>query len=365
MRLAHFIFLFVAGILVLPQPTFAQQPTAGVTPDSFLYSLDVALDKINLLLTFDNKAKAQRGLLIARERLMEVREMTLENKLDAAQRAENEHRNFIASVESAVRNIERTNSTEEIEDEIEIERELEEYEKEFETVRNELKVKVEIKGEITSQQRELVDSILNSMRNKTGEVKIEIENKKGETKIKIKQLTGKSEEEIEEEIKTIEESKNVTSIRMEKALDKIEDASEEMAELKEKLSSVNATEVNITAINALLAQAESHLSKAQSAFNETKYGEAFGQAVSAERLVENAERMFERQAEIGEEREIEVEIEKGVAEVEVEIAGMKMKYRLNMSDKSEIVADIARRTGLKTPEIERKMKIEIEEEEKE
>ena len=75
--------LFVAMLLVLSLPlALAEEETedAGVTPDSPLYGLDRAMDRIALALTFNKAAKAEKGLNIAQERLMEAKEMADESK---------------------------------------------------------------------------------------------------------------------------------------------------------------------------------------------------------------------------------------------------------------------------------------------
>jgi hypothetical protein len=206
------VSLFIITVFLISQTVFAYPITgnaiktekerigAGITPDSRLYFFDVALDNINLLLTFDQTEKARKGLGIARERLMEVREMVNADKLSAARIAQQEHANALSVVQSSVKGIERANSTQEIEEEIEIEKELEEHKSEIETIKGELKVKIEVRGEITPDQQALIDSILMSLEGKAGEVEIEIENEKGKTKIKMEQDAGKSSEEIEEEI---------------------------------------------------------------------------------------------------------------------------------------------------------------------
>lgn len=283
---------------------------AGTTPDSFLYGLDVAIDQIRYLLTFDNKAKAMFGLEIARERLLEVREMILENKTDAAQRAQNEHGKSLERVKNSIAVLARSNSTQQIAEEIEIEKELEEHESEVKAVNEELKVKIKVKGEITPEQQSLIDSVLSLMENKTGEVKIKIENKKGETKIKIKIETGKSDEEIEDEIKELEEEIGLSDIKREKAEEQIEDALEELNETKARLLEVNATAANLTAVNELISLAEEKLAQSQSALNETKSGEAFGQSTAAEQLAKNANKILENIMEkVGEDDDEEEEPE--------------------------------------------------------
>jgi len=339
---------------------------AGTTPDSPFYFIDTALDQIRYLLTFDNTAKAKVGLEIARERLLEVREMVIENKANAAQKSQNEHVKTLEKVKSSITALSRDNSTQELKETIVIEKELEEHEEEVETVSNELKIKIEVKGVITAEQQALIDSVLNLMQNKTGEVKIKIENKKGETKIKIKAETGKSEIEIENEVEELEERAGLTDIKQNKAEEQIEDALEELAEVKAKLLEVNVTEVNITAVNELIFQGEQKLAQAQDAFNETKFGEAFGQANAAEQLAKNAEKILERlleREEEEEEKEIEVEVEGSIAKIKVEIGDLKLKYRLNTTNKEEIVTDIASKTGLSTDEINAIIEFEVEEEE--
>lgn len=374
--------VFMASLLLLiSQTVFAypitgnavktEQATigAGVTPDSFLYFLDKALDNINLAFTFDQTEKAKKGLNIARERLMEVREMVNENKLGAAQAAQREHAKALAKVQNSIAGIAGVNATQELQAEVEIEKELEEHEEEVETVTNELKVKIEVKGGITPEQQALVDSVLSLMQNKTGEVKIRIENKKGETKIKIKAETGKSEVEIEEETEALEEETGLLDLKREKAEEQIEGALEELAEVKAKLLEVNITELNITSVTELITQSEQKITEAQEAFNETKFGEAFGLANAAEQLAENAEEILEKalereeeeKEEKEEEREIEVEIEEGVAKVKIKVSGNKLKYSIPYTTEAELLNDIAARTGLSLEEVKALAKIEVEE----
>lgn len=65
--------IFVISILLMltTTPVLAQEDTtegnAGVTPDSIWWGIDVALDKIALALTFDNEARAEKGLKIAED----------------------------------------------------------------------------------------------------------------------------------------------------------------------------------------------------------------------------------------------------------------------------------------------------------
>ena len=365
------LFAIFTTLLLLPI-VIAQQPTEdpGVTPDSFLWGLDKALDNLNLLLTFDKGEKAKKGIEIARERLLEVKTMVEENKLEAAEKAKEEHGKTLVKVKEKVKEIEKDNPTDEIKKIIEIEKELEEHEDDVEEVNTELKVKIKVKGAITEEQKTLINSILDSLKGQTGEVEIEIKNKKDKIKIKIKQETGKSEKEIDEDIEDIEEEKGLAELKREKAIEEIEDAKEELKELEEELAE-HKSEGHVadeTPITTLIDNAKIKLSKAEDAFSKNDFGEAFGQANAAQQLIENAEKIldkivekFEEEEELEEEREIEVEIEKGKAKVKIEIDDEKLKFTLETTDKNTILQEIAARTGLSVDEVTKLAEFEEEE----
>ncbi len=362
-------FLIIV-LLVLPFVN-AQAEDPGVTPDNFLWGLDKALDNIALLLTFDKGEKARKGLEIARERLLEVRAMIEENKLEAAEKAKNEHGKTLVKVKDNVKGIEKAKALEEIENIIEIEKELVEHDENVEKTFEELKIKIEVKGQITQQQRDLINSILEGLKGQTGEVEIEIENKKDKTKIKIKQETGKSDEEIEDEIEGIEKKQGLLEKRKERADEQIKDSKEDLNDLGEELQEhkLEGHVEDDTAITKLMGEARAKLTKAEEAFNNNDFGEAFGQANAAEQLIKNAEKILEniveKFEEEAEEREIEVEIKEGFAKVEVEIGDEKLRFRLDTTDLSTIVNEISTRTGLSVEEINSIIEVEEEEIEEE
>ncbi len=262
----------------------------GVTPDSFLWGLDNAIDRLNLLLTFDEGKRARKGLEVARERLLEVRAMIEENKLDAAEKAKEEHGKTLVKVKESVQDLKEDNSLEEIEDVIEIEKDLEKYDDEVEETFDELKIKIKIEGELTQEQRQLIDSLLNSFKDGIGELEIEIKNKKDKTKIKIKQETGKSDEETEIEIEDLEKEKGIR--KQEKAFEAIQDAEEELDDiLKEKEISQD-----------LLSQFNSLLEQARKEFE-------LGNFIEAKQLAKKAEKLFDDIEEDIDEEEREIEIE--------------------------------------------------------
>ncbi len=396
-KFSFFILLF---ILILPIVS-AQQTTAsdhGVTPDSFLWGLDKALDQLALLLTFDKGEKAKKGIEIARERLLEVREMIEENKLEAAEKAKEEHGKTLVKVKQAVKEIEKDNSTEEIKEVIEIEKELEEHDEEVEEVNTELKVKIKIEGIITDEQRALINSLLDSLKGQTGEIEVEIKNKKDKTKIKIKQETGKSEDEIDDEIEDLEEEIGLKEVEVKaeiignKALVKIEnefstDAIDKNAIIDEIIKRFALDQETVKKILEIETEEEEELGKdrlkveaktkeglteievkLRFMLNTTDREAIINEVVAKAKLSrEDVEKVLEIETEEEKEEEgleIEAEIEEGVAEVKIKIGDDKQEFTLETTDREAILSEIALRLGVTVEQIRNVVEFEVQEKEK-
>lgn len=99
----------------------------------------------------------------------------------------------------------------------------------------------------------------------------------------IKKATGRLEEVIKNEADIAEKSK-----------EQIERAEKIIMEAEEKIQKLDTAKAPEVSLN-LLSEAKDHLKNAKSAFEQKKYGEAFGQARSAEVLARNALRFFEKE----------------------------------------------------------------------
>ncbi|MBI2041797.1 MAG: hypothetical protein HYT20_02115, partial [Candidatus Nealsonbacteria bacterium] len=95
---------------------------------------------------------------------------------------------------------------------------------------------------------------------------------------------------IDELRPSIDKEKNIN----EKTREQIGHAEEKIQELEKKISESTTANVS-TSVSVLLNEAKDHLAKAKTAFNEEKYGEAFGQARSAEVSARNALRSLEEE----------------------------------------------------------------------
>ncbi|MEM5811989.1 MAG: DUF5667 domain-containing protein [Candidatus Aenigmatarchaeota archaeon] len=334
--------------------------TAGITPDNFLYPLDVALDKLSLLLTFDPTAKARKGLEIARERLLEVREMIIQNKFQDAEKARAEHRSMLNEIENSIKALKIDNSTEELKRTLEIEKEIEEHEDEVNSVLGEAVLKVKVKGGLTQEQLQALENFVSTLKNRTDEVKVKIEIKKGEVKTKMKNQFNLTEIEVEENVKKLENITGLTRIIQEKALDGIEEANETIQELKSVIEEMQAKNVSVsTNILTLYNESVKHFNAAIESYNGEKYGESFGRAKAAEATAKSALEFLERVKEA--KREFEVEIEEGLAKIKIKVNRTEAKLVIPATSKEEIISKISEITGLPPEEISKEIEIKTEE----
>ncbi|MFH0897749.1 MAG: DUF5667 domain-containing protein [Candidatus Bathyarchaeota archaeon] len=75
-----------------------------------------------------------------------------------------------------------------------------------------------------------------------------------------------------------------------KTQERVDEAQKSLDELRAQLNNTNST----ADISIMLNQAQNHLDRAKVALNESKYGEAWGQATSSLNMIKNAEKMLER-----------------------------------------------------------------------
>ncbi|OVE74520.1 hypothetical protein BVX95_02310 [archaeon D22] len=380
-------FLAIIMIVSLPAAS-AQEEEAGVTPDSFLWGVDRALEQIELAFTFGPDDKAKKGLEIAQERLLEVQAMAEEGKVEEVQRAEESHSKTIIKVKERIAQIEEDDSELELERELEIESELLEHENEIRRVKSEIDVKIKIEGDLTEEQKELLDSFLTSMENSTGEVRVEIETKKEKTKIRIREQTGKSESEIEDEIEEKEKEKGifraeyeveskvfdgesfvklelkyVSNMQGEALVDEILDrfslSAQEVDTLlevkREAFSEDEKFEIEVDFDDGQ-AEVEVEIRFALDTDNLTQIKEEIVQrtllerdrveaAVNSTRFIVADDDLDDDKDEREDELEIEVEIEDGKAFIEIQIGNDEIEFVIETVDREEIIQDIVSRTN--------------------
>lgn len=286
-------FLIATMPLALAQETIATQVTddelagtqAGTTPDSWTYGFKRFAENIQLFLTFDELQKAKLHYNLAKVRLAEAAKLAKENKMDLAEKATKEYEDGLTEVntrmEKAVaagKNI--TDLSENVNDEtykhiLVLKRVYEKVPAKAKiALGNVIEKVLEKRSEAVKrvEDKELV-SITITVGNKT--ITKEVPAKLAE---RFLERADELKEKVKDEVNISQREKlkeAVSDIAANKAAEKLEEARLLVDQALEKRE-----ETNLTAYG-LINEAKAHLEKAEKAFNETKYGEAFGQATAA------------------------------------------------------------------------------------
>ena len=165
---------------------------AGVTPDSPLYGIERAMERISMALTFGKSAKAKKGLAHAQERLMEVQAMIAQKKLDKAAKAQEGYEDAMEEVEENIAELGNGDAVEELEDEIELAQALNEHKNIVEKIGD---LKLKIKG-ISSEEETQLRQMVSGLEDAGQKVEVEVKAKQEKTKVKIKAQEGLTNEQI-------------------------------------------------------------------------------------------------------------------------------------------------------------------------
>src|SRR3989344_5860288 len=161
------VFLLLFSNVIAQSEAQEISEDVGIAPDSRLYGLENAFKKISLALTFNKEAKARKELDISKERLREVKLMIERNKPEAAQKAEERHREII----------------EKLRERLEID------------ANEDIKTRVEVKGQLTLEQRELLNRLIENLRENNRDLKVRIDAREDKLKIRLEQ-SGLNKEEV-------------------------------------------------------------------------------------------------------------------------------------------------------------------------
>jgi len=145
---------------------------AGVTPDSLFYGLDRAMERISLALTFNKAKKTEKGLKYAEERLMEVKQMIEENKVDKAVKAQEHHAKALERAKEALGKVKDPEDVEQLKNKVQSH-----YEK-----------VVQIKNTILERQREIMseeqiaklEEVFGKIKERAQEMETKVEEKQEE-----------------------------------------------------------------------------------------------------------------------------------------------------------------------------------------
>ena len=179
------IFIVCFSFLVAGQEAeFPADVDAGTTPDSFVWGIDRALERIELALTFGDAERERKRLKNAHERLLEVRQMLINGDVDSAERARAEHeRNMRLSKDE----IEQLSS--EDDSDFNSISSLETLVDSQEDAIDDLDVEVSTREDLSDEQRAMLKKFVDSLGSGVGDVRIVIKDKREKTLVKIEQRT--------------------------------------------------------------------------------------------------------------------------------------------------------------------------------
>jgi len=191
---------------------------AGIGPDSVVYGLDRAIERINLALTLNKVRRAEKALLIAEERLAEVKAMIEKNKLDKAEIAEQKYKEITEENEKTIDEIESNGNNETsakaLKDVIGLELKAKSHREKVAFVKN--KILERQAGKMSEEQIAHLKKVFDRIISKASEMENKTIEKKNKVKIKHKVLAELTDEELEDfesELKQEEKGKAKEKIK--------------------------------------------------------------------------------------------------------------------------------------------------------
>ena len=267
--------LVVSGFLVAAS-AFAQSvdlgvPDPGTLPTSRLYFLKEWGRGIKMFFTFDPVKKADLELNILNEKAAEAQEVeeTVGDNIEAVKGALENYRDAHDRLEARLRAIKETSENPNVDKLLSnLAEKTIKHEKLFADLDEKFKDKAEIKG-IIEKAKEKLEKVVSEAARKE--------------KDSLEKFSERFKKEIEKE-------GNGDESLAERSAHQIKEASEKIAELEKKI----AEKLGVSESAAkLLDQAKTHLAKADEAQKAQDFGEAFGQARSAEVLARNGLRALD------------------------------------------------------------------------
>lgn len=199
------ILLLIPIALAQEESTIADEEDTGVLPDSPFYGFKLAFERLNLALTFNRAAKAEKRLLQAQRRLQEIEIMLAKNKIKAAEKAQLQYDKLLEKIEE----LEITNP----EKAAKIQERLDKHQEKLEQIRE----RAEKRVELNQEQKEKIQEMLNKIENKT-------------EKTRQQAITS-----IEKNIEKLEAANKTNQIQAIQALTRVKEKLQERVQEREQL----------------------------------------------------------------------------------------------------------------------------------
>lgn len=185
-----FFIPLIPSILAQTDTSFEIPDNVGITPDNPLYFLDVVIDQIRLNIASTDSEKARIGMEIAEERLMEVKAMINQNRINDADKAQIEHDNAMKDIIKRLASNEDDdtldNTEKELESTIEIEKRIESHKLKIEEVKDKVKMRLMLnRDRLSENENANLERVTSGLENAITRVDIKIDDEKTRLKIKF------------------------------------------------------------------------------------------------------------------------------------------------------------------------------------
>ncbi len=201
--------------LPLTSPLGAAPPAGcsfAVCPDSPIWGLKVAIQKIGIALSFSPNARASAALDLAQDRLAEVQQMINAGKPDAASSAQQEDTAMMQEVQNDVQAM-PTDSDKDIQDQARIKARIDDHANGVAAVSQQIQIRIATSGVTpTPDQQQKLLSLVQQIQQTFGSasnVHVQIQVKEDQTKVKIIAKTGVDPTQLEIKVKQIENQEAV------------------------------------------------------------------------------------------------------------------------------------------------------------
>ena len=261
LSLIVYIFLLIGMISVSAQEETetSEDTDKGVTPDSALYGLDRAAERISLLLTFNKASKAKKGLEHAQERVLEAKKLVKLNKFEHLERLKEEHKKDLEKVKLNLEKISEENPEQALDNELLIETEIENQENQLDEVSTNLDLKTVSK--LNEEQVTKLKAFLESIDKDISDVRIKLNNDQTKVKLRLKSELKRSDKEVEDKLKELKEKHKLTQTKEEVALKAVERLENKVAKLKEISQKHKERGKDVTELEERLKEVESILTE--------------------------------------------------------------------------------------------------------
>jgi len=304
-----FLLTFVVGVYAADGEVEFSDPST--MPGNIFYGVDLFFEDMRVYFADTPEEKALLEEQFIRERIAEVNYLIVNEKYERALTAAEEVKDTIKNYDSHVAEFSEGFSSDELlfssfEGEevgaldriIEYKQRMSELDKQVLAVQSELITKVD-EGLIEDGTAAL---LVNNLREGTSQFGTSLDREQDELISKTAEASGVSEFEIEFAVEVKEEEVLGDAYREKVNQDEIVALENTIEEIKKDIEVAKAEGEDTTHAEQILENAELHFYKCRDSLENEKIGEAYGQFVSAEHLVLNADRYLKEPGEISQEK---------------------------------------------------------------